>query len=157
MVGAGLSLSGCGSTGGSGSAMRALAVTPSAASFGNVTVKTGATQTIKISNTGEGELKIFGADITGTGFTLSGLAAPTKLTAGSSMTFNVAFKPIATGLENGTVSIKTNADESPAIVNLTGTGVQESIRLTASEPSVSFGNVLLSSSASKELNITNSG
>ena len=154
---AGLSLSGCGSVGDSAAKTRAITVTPSAASFGNVTVKTDATQTIKVSNTGTGELKIFSADITGTGFSLSGLTAPTKLAAGLSMNFNVAFKPMGAGTEKGTVSIKTNAGASPAIVNLSGTGVQESIKLTVSEPSLSFGNVPLSNSESKELKITNSG
>ena len=154
---AGLSLSGCGSVGGSGGGTRALTVTPSAATFGSVTVKTDATQTIKVSNTGTGELKIFSADIVGTGFSLSGLSAPTKLAAGSSTAFNVAFNPMAAGAEKGTVSIKTNASESPATVNLSGTGVEESIKLTVSETSLSFGNVLVSGSETKEVKIANSG
>ena len=136
---------------------RALSITPSAATFGSVTVKTEATQTIKVSNTGTGELKIFSADIVGTGFSLSGLSAPAKLAAGSSTTFNVAFKPMAAGAEKGTVSIKTNASETPATVNLIGTGVEESVKLTASESSLSFGNVPVSNSQSKDVTITNSG
>ena len=125
--------------------------------FGSVTVKTEATQTIKVSNTGTGELKIFSADIVGTGFSLSGISAPAKLAAGSSATFNVAFKPMAAGAEKGTVSIKTNASETPATVNLIGTGVEESVKLTASESSLSFGNVPVSNSQSKDVTITNSG
>jgi len=157
LLAAGLSLTGCGLIGDSGGGTRTVTVTPSAASFGNVTVKTDASQTIKISNTGTGELKIFSADIAGTGFSLSGLKVPTKLAAGSSMNFNVAFKPLAGGAENGTLSIKTNAAESPASVNLSGTGVEESIKLKASETSLSFGNVLVSSSEVKDVKITNSG
>jgi Abnormal spindle-like microcephaly-assoc'd, ASPM-SPD-2-Hydin len=153
----GVSFSGCGLVGNSGGATRALSITPSAATFGSVTVKTEATQTIKVSNTGTGELKIFSAEVAGTGFSLSGLSAPAKLAAGSSTTFNVAFKPLAAGAEQGTVSIKTNTSESPATVNLTGTGVEESIELTVSETSLSFGNVPVSNSQSKEVTITNSG
>jgi hypothetical protein len=134
-----------------------MTVTPSAAGFGNVTVKTDATQTIKVSNSGTGELKIFSADIAGTGFSLSGLTVPTKLAAGSSMSFNVAFKPMVAGAEKGTVSIKTNASESPASVNLSGTGVEESIKLKVSETSLSFGSVLVSSSEAQDVKITNSG
>ena len=54
ILAAGLSLTGCGLVGdsGGGGGTRAMTVTPPAASFGNVTVKTDATQTIKISNTG---------------------------------------------------------------------------------------------------------
>jgi len=159
ILAAGLSLAGCGLVGdsGGGGGTRAMTVTPSAAGFGKVTVKTETTQTIKVSNTGTGELKIFSADIAGTGFSLSGLTVPTKLAAGSSMNFNVAFKPMVGGAEKGTVSIKTNASESPASVNLSGTGVEESIKLKVSETSLSFGNVLVSSSESREVKITNSG
>jgi len=157
ILAAGLSLTGCGLVGDSGGGTRAMTVTPPAATFGNVTVKTDATQTIKISNTGTRELKIFSADIAGTGFSLSGLTAPTKLAAGSSMNFNVAFKPMVGGAEKGTLSIKTNAGESPASVNLSGTGVEESIKLKVSETSLSFGNVLVSSSETKDVKITNSG
>lgn len=157
ILAAGLTLSGCGSIGDSGGRTRALSITPSAATFGSVTVKTEATQTIKVSNTGTGELKIFSAEIVGTGFSLSGMSAPTKLAAGSSATFNVAFKPLAAGAEKGTVSIKTNASESPATVNLIGTGVDESVKLTVSESSLNFGNVPVSNSQSKDVTITNSG
>lgn len=157
ILAAGLTLSGCGSIGDSGGRTRALSITPSAATFGSVTVKTESTQTIKVSNTGTGELKIFSAEIVGTGFSLSGMSAPTKLAAGSSATFNVAFKPLAAGAEKGIVSIKTNASESPATVNLIGTGVDESVKLTVSESSLNFGNVPVSNSQSKDVTITNSG
>jgi hypothetical protein len=153
----GLSLTGCGLVGDSGGGTRAMTVTPPAASFGNVTVKTDATQTIKISNTGTRELKIFSADIAGTGFSLSGLTVPTKLAAGSSVNFNVAFKPMVGGAETGTISIKTNAGESPASVNLSATGVEQSIKLKVSETALSFGNVVVSGSESKDVTITNSG
>jgi hypothetical protein len=157
ILAAGLSLTGCGLVGDSGGGTRAMTVTPTAASFGNVTVKTDATQTIKISNTGTRELKIFSADIAGTGFSLSGLTVPTKLAAGSSVNFNVAFKPMVGGAETGTISIKTNAGESPASVNLSGTGVEQSIKLKVSETALSFGNVVVSGSESKNVTITNSG
>jgi Abnormal spindle-like microcephaly-assoc'd, ASPM-SPD-2-Hydin len=157
ILAAGLSLTGCGLVGDSGGGTRAMTVTPPAASFGDVTVKTDATQTIKILNTGTRELKIFSADIAGTGFSLSGLTVPTKLAVGASMNFNVAFKPMVGGAEKGTLSIKTNAGESPASVNLSGTGVEESIKLKVSETSLSFGNVLVSSSETKDVKITNSG
>ena len=157
ILAAGLSLTGCGSVGGSKSATGTVTLTPSAASFGKVTVKTEATQTIKVSNTGTSELKIFGAHIRGAGFSLSGLKAPTKLDAGSSMNFNVAFKPMEARAETGLVSIKTDASDSPVTVDLNGTGVEQSIKLTASATSLNFGNVLVSNSENKDVTITNSG
>ena len=157
ILAAGLSITGCGSVGGSKSGTGTVTLTPSAASFGKVTVKTEATQTIKVSNTGTSELKIFGAHIRGAGFSLSGLKAPTKLAAGSSMNFNVAFKPMEARVETGLVSIKTDASESPVTVDLSGTGVEQSIKLTASATSLNFGNVLVSNSENKDVTITNSG
>ena len=157
ILAAGLSLTGCGSVGGSKSGTGTVTLTPSAASFGNVTVKTEATQTIKVSNTGTSELKIFGANIRGAGFSLSGLKGPTKLAAGSSMNFNIAFKPMEARGETGLVSIKTDASESPVTVDLSGTGVEQSIKLTASATSLNFGNVLVSNSENKDVTITNSG
>jgi P pilus assembly chaperone PapD len=157
ILAAGLSLTGCGSVGGSKSATGTVTLTPSAASFGKVTVKTEATQTIKVSNTGTSELKIFGANIRGAGFSLSGLKGPTKLAAGSSMNFNIAFKPMEARAETGLVSIKTDASESPVTVDLSGTGVDQSIKLTASATSLNFGNVLVSNSENKDVTITNSG
>jgi hypothetical protein len=157
ILAAGLSLTGCGSVGGSKSGTGTVTLTPSAASFGNVTVKTEATQTIKVSNTGTSELKIFGANIRGAGFSLSGLKGPTKLAAGSSMNFNIAFKPMEARAETGLVSIKTDASESPVTVDLSGTGVDQSIKLTASATSLNFGNVLVSNSENKDVTITNSG
>jgi HYDIN/CFA65/VesB family protein len=157
ILAAGLSLTGCGSVGGSKSGTGTVTLTPSAASFGNVTVKTEATQTIKVSNTGTSELKIFGANIRGAGFSLSGLKGPTKLDAGSSMNFNVAFRPMEARAETGTISIKTDASEAPVTVDLSGTGVEQSIKLTASATSLNFGNVPVSNSESKDVKITNSG
>jgi hypothetical protein len=157
ILAAGLSLAGCGLAGGSGAGMRTMTITPSSASFGNVTVKTDATQTIKVANTGKDELKIFSADIMGAGFSLVGLTAPTKLATGASVNFNVTFKPMDAGAATGTVSIKTNAGESPATINLTGTGVEQSIKLTTSETSLTFGSVSVNNSATKEVAITNSG
>ena len=47
ILAAGLSVTGCGMIGDSGGGTRAMTVTPSIAGFGNVIVKTDATQTIK--------------------------------------------------------------------------------------------------------------
>jgi hypothetical protein len=157
LLAAGMSLTGCGSVGGSKSGTGTVTLTPSAASFGNVTVKTEATQTIKVSNTGTSELKIFGANIRGAGFSLSGLKGPTQLDAGSSMNFNVAFRPMEARAETGLVSIKTDASEAPVTVDLSGTGVEQSIKLAASATSLNFGNVPVSNSETKDVTITNSG
>ena len=51
----------------------AISVTPMAISFCNLTVKTSAIQTVKLSNTGTGDLTISQATLSGTGFSTAGV------------------------------------------------------------------------------------
>lgn len=134
-----------------------ISVTPTAASFGNVTVNADASQVIKISNAGTAALKISQAMITGTGFSMSGLTAPVTVAAGASVNFTVAFNPKAAGAGTGSISLTSNASESPTAINLTGTGVSVSLKLTASASSLSFGNVLVGSNTTQDVRLTNSG
>ncbi|MGH9746654.1 MAG: choice-of-anchor D domain-containing protein [Candidatus Acidiferrales bacterium] len=161
---AGPSLVGCALTGKSssgggnpGAGTPAISVTPSSASFGNVTVNTDATQTMKLSNTGTADLSISKATITGTGFSMSGLTAPATVAAGASMNFTVAFKPTAAVAGSGSVSITSDASSSPMTINLTGTGVSASIKLTANATSLSFGDVLVGKSVTQDIKLTNTG
>jgi hypothetical protein len=70
--------------------------------------------------------------VSGTGFSISGLAAPVTIAAGASMSFAVLFQPTATGAASGSISISSNAGSSPAVVSLTGTGVEASTPAIAS-------------------------
>ena len=159
----GSSLTGCALTGKSSSGGKpesgspAISVTPSSASFGNVTVNTDATQTMKLSNTGTADLSISKATVTGTGFSMSGLAAPATVAAGASMNFTIAFKPTAAGPGTGSLSITSDAGSSPVMINLTGTGVSSSIKLTANASSLSFGDVVVGKTATQDVKLTNAG
>jgi hypothetical protein len=150
-------MTGCGLIGGSGGGTREMTVTPSAAKFGKVTVKSHATQTIKIENTGTAKLKISDAKIAGSGFSMSGLAATVELTPGSSTHFTVAFQPAASGSVAGSISIESNASGAPVSLDLSGTGVAESMKLTSSASSLSFGSVLLGKAETQEVKLTNAG
>ncbi len=155
---AGLSQTGCGVTSkGAAADEPTISVTPSSASFGNVTVKTDATQTVKLSNTGTADLKISQAKITGTGFSMSGLMTPLIVPVASSMNFTIAFKPTATGADTGSISIASNDSGSPLAINLTGTGVASTLKLTASVANVSFGSVAVGTTATQEVKLTNTG
>ena len=69
--------------------------------FGNLTVKTSASQTMKLSNTGTADLAISQASVSGTGYGMSGLTAPVTVTAGASISFTVSFQPTTTGAAHG--------------------------------------------------------
>ena len=106
-------------------------MTPGAVSFGNQTVKTSASQTVTVSNTGTAALSISQASVSGTGYNMTGLTAPVTVAAGASTSFAVMFQPATTGAATGSVSIMSNANASPLTVSLTGTGV------VASAPAIS--------------------
>jgi hypothetical protein len=160
---AGSSLTGCALTGKSGSGGKpesgspAISVTPSSASFGNVTVNTDATQTMKLSNSGTADLSISKATVTGAGFSMTGLAAPATVAAGASMNFTIAFKPTAAGAGTGSLSITSDAGSAPMTINLTGTGVSSSIKLSANAASLSFGDVAVGKTATQDVKLTNTG
>ncbi|PYU05437.1 MAG: hypothetical protein DMG34_08320 [Acidobacteria bacterium] len=97
------------------------------------------------------------ATVTGTGFSLSGLAIPTTLGPGQSGNFNVQFAPKAAGSVSGSVSISSNAPNSPATVALSGTGVAASYTISVNPSSLSFGSVNNGSSAAQGFTVTNTG
>ena len=135
----------------------ALTVTPSSASFGNVTVGSPATQSIQVANSGTGSLTISQVSVGGTGFSLGTLTLPITLTAGKSTTFNVQFAPASAGAATGSVTIVSNAPNSPAAIALTGTGVAATELLSFSTTSLTFGNVNTGTSSTLNVTVTNTG
>jgi Abnormal spindle-like microcephaly-assoc'd, ASPM-SPD-2-Hydin/Protein of unknown function (DUF1573) len=142
----------------SGTGLQAgISLTPSSASFGNVTVGAANSQTIQISNTGNATLTITQASVTGTGFSTAGLSLPLSINPGQTSTFNAEFQPAAAGSASGSISLVSNAAGSPTGISLTGTGIAATETLSFSTTSVSFGNVNTGSSASQGVTITNTG
>src|SRR5438128_1926835 len=76
-------------------------------------------------------------------------------TAGQSSTFSVQFAPTATSSASGSISLVSNAANSPSTIALSGTGVQPQLSVTPA--TVSFGNVLVGSTRVQNLTLTNSG
>ncbi len=134
-----------------------LGLTPATVSFGSVPVGSTNTQTVKITNTGTGTLTISQVSVTGSGFSTSGLSLPLSLNPGSSSTFNVQYLPASAGSVTGSVSIVSNAPNSPATLPLSGTGITSTKTLSFSKTSISFGNVSTGGSVSQNVVITNTG
>jgi galactose oxidase-like protein/uncharacterized protein DUF1573/Kelch motif protein len=74
------------------------------------------------------------------------------ISAGTSCTFTITFRPGATGLLSGTITITDNATNSPQILNLAGNGVDEA---TTSVTSHSFYKIAVGTSASYTLFLLN--
>ena len=132
-------------------------VTPSSVNFGNVTVGTTDTQTMRLANTGTADLKITKISASGPGFGATGLSVPQTIAAGKSTTFTASFKPTGTGAQSGGIAISSNAGSSPLSIHLTGSGVTTNTRLSANTTSLNFGTVAVGTANSQNVQLKNTG
>ena len=115
-------------------------------SFLSVNLGSNSTLPVTFTNGGNSNVTVSSVSISGAGYTASGIQTGQILTPGQIATLNVTFTPASTGLLPGSVTVASNASNSPATVTLTGTGVQvvtHSVTLTwtASVSTVSGYNV----------------
>ena len=112
--------------------------------FGNVQTGNTGTKSETLTNTGAGPVTISQANVTGTGYSVSGLTLPTTLTASQSVTFTVKFAPASAGTVNGNLSLVSDASNSPLGIALSGTGTTPG-QLSVSPTTLNFGNVTVGS------------
>ena len=134
-----------------------ISLTPSGAIFGSVAMGSTNSQTIQIGNPGTSVLTITQANVTGSGFSTTGLALPLSINPGLSSTFNVQYQPLAAGAASGSITIVSNAATSPSLVALSGTGVAATQILSLSTNTVSFGNVDTGATSTRAVTVTNTG
>ena len=132
-----------------------LTLSPASLNFGNVAVGGNSTLTSTLTNSGQAAANISQVNVTGAGFTVSGLVAPATLNPGNSVTLQVKYAPGSAGAASGSVSIVSDALGSPATLALSGTGLQPGLSLLPG--SISFGNVVVGITNSQTVKITNSG
>ncbi|MFZ3329303.1 MAG: choice-of-anchor D domain-containing protein, partial [Candidatus Acidiferrales bacterium] len=132
-----------------------LTISPASVSYGNVSVGSSAPQTITLTNAGNATLTVTQLAASGSGYSVSGVAVPLNIGAGSNASFAATFAPTSAGATSGSISIVSNAPGSPASVALSGTGVQG--QLGAAPSTVNFGSVNVGSNGSQTITLTNSG
>jgi Abnormal spindle-like microcephaly-assoc'd, ASPM-SPD-2-Hydin len=130
---------------------------PSGLNLGSVTVGSSQTQPLTVSNSGASSLIIFGATVSGTGFSVSGLSFPYTLSAGGSASLSVTFAPSTTGTDNATLSLTSNASNASVGVALTGSGTTSSGNLGVTPGSLSFGSVAIGTTQTQSGSVTASG
>jgi fibronectin type 3 domain-containing protein len=101
---------------------------------------------VTFTNGGNSNVTISNVSISGAGYSASGIQSGQIVAPGKTATLNVTFTPSSSGAIPGSVSVASNATNSPASVTLSGTGVQpvsHSVTLswTASTSAVSGYNV----------------
>jgi hypothetical protein len=140
------------SLGGTG-VLPAVTLSPTSLTFSNQLVgTTSKAQTVTLTNTGLGILKITKRAMTGPfGLTTN---CPATVSPGGSCNLSVTFKPTTIGTVTGSISITDNAPSSPQTISLQGTGTN--IQLTPA--SLNFGSQKVgTTSARKLITLTNKG
>ena len=137
--------------------LRQLLAMPSSISFGSVAIGATNSQTVTLSNSGTVSLSISQGTISGAGFSFSGTTFPVNLTPGQSASGTVRFAPTTAGSATGSLSIASDAPNSPTLISLSGTGTQSQPQLTLSSNTLAFGNVNVGATASQTVSLSNTG
>ena len=145
-----IALSGTGVTSGT------LSANPTSLAFSSVQVGASKNLSETLTNTGGSTVTISQATVTGAGFSISGLTVPTTLNANQSVTFTATFAPTSAGAVSGNLSVVSNASNSPLNIALSGTGTAAG-QLAVSPTNLSFGNVVVGSSAALNGSLIASG
>ncbi len=114
-------------------------------SFGSVDVSSNGVQSVTITNAGNSNVTISNVTVSGAGFNAGGGAAGLILSPGQAAPLSVTFAPAAVGSASGSVTVTSNATNSPITIALTGTGAAQAhsvdLNWTASTSSVIGYNV----------------
>jgi len=145
-----VSLSGAGATAGG------LSASPSSISFGSLQVGRNSTRSETLTNSGGSSVTISQANITGSGFSITGLNLPLTLIPGQSFTFGTVFAPTSPGSANGSISVISDASNSTLTVSLAGTGTLAG-QLGVSPATLDFGSVVVGQSKSLTATLSATG
>ena len=143
-----------------GSAARAaaqLALSTTSLNFGSVLVNGHSTQAVTIQNSGQSDMQISQVAVTGAGFSVSGVATPVTLPAGQSMALQATFAPTTAGAAAGAITVTSDATNPTSNVALSGSGVAGTYTMSLAPASVSFSNVNVGSSATQNIQLSNTG
>src|SRR5579871_4419358 len=135
-VGAGTAKSSGASSAAASNASPALQVNPTSVNFGTVVVGAVSTQPVTLMNSGAGNLTISQANVSGSGFGMSGLTLPVTLSAGQSVGFSVSFSSGTTGVANGSLNVMSNASGTPSTLPLSASVAAAAPLLSANPTSV---------------------
>ncbi len=132
-------------------------LSPSATSlsFGSVAVGSTVTQSLTVTNTGLGTATISGATLAGAGLTVVGGNPSGTVAVGQSSTIQIQFAPTSAGAVTGSLTVVSDASNSPLAISITGTGTQTG--LTIAPSALTFGNVVVGQSSTQSVKLTNSG
>lgn len=124
--------------------------------FNGVKVTQTKTETITISNTGEGTLEVTGVSISGSEVFTVTSATSFTVAPGESQEVSITFAPTEVTLYSATVTFTSNATNNGSLeVDLAGEGITLPINITADPSSLSFGSVKIGQTKTLEVVIAN--
>jgi hypothetical protein len=128
-----------------------LSLSSSSLSFGSVDVGSSKTLSTTLTDSGASSVTVSSVSLSGAGFNDGGVSSGQILAAGQAITVNVTFAPAATGSVSGSLTIASNASNSPTKISFSGTGAavsySTSLSWTASTSSVMGYNVYRSTAS----------
>ena len=104
-------------------ATRSLSVTPTSLNFGNVIDGKSETLAVSLKNTGNSSVNVSGISVTGGNMTTSGGVSGATISPGQTATLDVTFAPTTVETVSGSVSVISNATNSPAKISLAAAGI----------------------------------
>lgn len=132
-----------------------LSAGPTSVTFGEMAVGSTAKQSVNVTNTGTSAIKISKTTIAGTGFAAVGSIPSGSIPVGGNITVEIQFAPKTDVALTGSLTITSDAANSPLTVPLSGTGTQAQITVTPS--SVNFGSVVQGTANSQTILLRNGG
>jgi len=134
-----------------------ISVAQTSLDFGTVKLGKKVTKTLKITNSGTGDLMVTFSGAEGTDFSIQGGSSVT-LKAKKSYSLKVICTPTLGGLKTATLSIGSNdPDTSTLEISLTATLPETIPDISVAQTSLEFGNVKVGKKVTKALKVTNNG
>jgi hypothetical protein len=141
---------------GNGATPGTVAATSMSLSFGSMQIGSSTTRSETLTNSGGSSITVAQANVTGSGFSVTGLSLPMVLSPGQSFTFGVAFAPTSVGSTSGSISVVSDASNPNLSIALAGSGTAAG-QLSVSPGTLSFGTVIVGQSTSLTATMSASG
>ena len=131
--------------------------TPEVVTFQDVPMGDAYTQTVRITNVGEGTLQIKKISTSNANFQITGILLPVVVAHGTSESFTVSFRAKGQGRKDGQISVFTSSGDVPVVLTVRTSAIKVETELTASEAAIDFEDVALGGAGKQEVVLTNSG
>ena len=151
-----LVLAGCGSyTPHTSSSTAGLSLSATSFNFNTVMIGQSTTQTLHITNTGAAPLTINSLALSSTQFAFTGPSFPRTVLPAQRVDYTISFVPTTAGSTSASIQITSSV--SNASVSLAGVGEKAGAAVQVTPSSISFGNLLLQSTATQNVTLKNTG